>query len=385
MAKSLGPVKRKFSPWTDPASAPFIRFENVTKRFGDFVAVDNLTLDIYEREFFSLLGPSGCGKTTLMRMLAGFEEPTEGRILLQGKDISGVPPYKRPTNMMFQSYALFPHMSVEKNIAFGLEQDGLPKAEIRTRVEELLQMVKLEQFAKRKPNQLSGGQRQRVALARSLAKRPKVLLLDEPLGALDKKLREETQFELMDIQTKLGLTFLIVTHDQEEAMTVSDRIAVMDKGMVVQVATPAEIYEAPNSRYVADFIGDINIFEAEITSNTAADGKPSTVLLDCDGLKVAVEQDCATIAGNKVVFAVRPEKVRISLDQPDDTSINVAHGEVWDIGYLGDFSVFIVQMADGRTMRAAQANVSRLVDRPITFGDMVWLNWKADSGLVLTR
>ena len=385
MAKSLGPVKRKFSPWTDPASAPFIRFENVTKRFGDFVAVDNLTLDIYEREFFSLLGPSGCGKTTLMRMLAGFEEPTEGRILLQGKDISGVPPYKRPTNMMFQSYALFPHMSVEKNIAFGLEQDGLPKAEIKTRVEELLQMVKLEQFAKRKPNQLSGGQRQRVALARSLAKRPKVLLLDEPLGALDKKLREETQFELMDIQTKLGLTFLIVTHDQEEAMTVSDRIAVMDKGMVVQVATPAEIYEAPNSRYVADFIGDINIFEAEITSNTAVDGKPSTVLLDCDGLKVAVEQDCATIAGNKVAFAVRPEKVRISLDQPDDTSINVAHGEVWDIGYLGDFSVFIVQMADGRTMRAAQANVSRLVDRPITFGDMVWLNWKADSGLVLTR
>ena len=385
MAKSLGPVKRKFSPWTDPASAPFIRFENVTKRFGDFVAVDNLTLDIYEREFFSLLGPSGCGKTTLMRMLAGFEEPTEGRILLQGKDISGVPPYKRPTNMMFQSYALFPHMSVEKNIAFGLEQDGLPKAEIRTRVEELLHMVKLEQFAKRKPNQLSGGQRQRVALARSLAKRPKVLLLDEPLGALDKKLREETQFELMDIQTKLGLTFLIVTHDQEEAMTVSDRIAVMDKGMVVQVATPAEIYEAPNSRYVADFIGDINIFEAEITSNTAADGKPATVLLDCDGLKVAVEQDCATIAGNKVAFAVRPEKVRISLDQPDDTSINVAHGEVWDIGYLGDFSVFIVQLADGRTMRAAQANVSRLVDRPITFGDMVWLSWKADSGLVLTR
>ncbi len=384
MAKSLGPVKRKFSPWTDPAAVPFIRFENVTKRFGDFVAVDNLTLNIYEREFFSLLGPSGCGKTTLMRMLAGFEEPTEGRILLQGKDISGVPPYKRPTNMMFQSYALFPHMSVEKNIAFGLEQDGLPKAEIKARVEELLQMVKLEQFARRKPNQLSGGQRQRVALARSLAKRPQVLLLDEPLGALDKKLREETQFELMDIQTKLGLTFLIVTHDQEEAMTVSDRIAVMDKGMVVQVATPAEIYEAPNSRYVADFIGDINIFEAEITSKTTEDGKPATVLLDCDGMKVAVEQDCAMIAGNKVAFAVRPEKVRISLDQPQDTSINVAHGEVWDIGYLGDFSVFIVQLADGRTMRAAQANVSRLVDRPITFGDMVWLSWKADSGLVLT-
>ncbi len=385
MAKSLGPVKRKFSPWTDPASVPFIRFENVTKRFGDFVAVDNLTLDIYEREFFSLLGPSGCGKTTLMRMLAGFEEPTQGRILLQGKDISGVPPYKRPTNMMFQSYALFPHMTVEKNIAFGLEQDNISKADIRTRVEEMLRLVKLTEFAKRKPSQLSGGQRQRVALARSLAKRPKVLLLDEPLGALDKKLREETQFELMDLQQTLGLTFLIVTHDQEEAMTVSDRIAVMDKGIIVQVATPAEIYEAPNSRYVADFIGDINIFEAEIKEKAASAGKPETVMLDCEGLPVAVEQDCAAAVGSKVAFAIRPEKVRISLDPPVEQSINVGHGEVWDIGYLGDFSVFIVKLDDGRVMRAAQANVSRLVDRPITFGDMVWLSWKADSGLVLTR
>ncbi|EGL64558.1 ABC transporter, nucleotide binding/ATPase protein [Agrobacterium sp. ATCC 31749] len=385
MAKTLGPVKRKFSPWDNPDAVPFIRFENVTKRFGDFVAVNNLTLDIYEREFFSLLGPSGCGKTTLMRMLAGFEEPTEGRILLQGKDISGVPPYKRPTNMMFQSYALFPHMSVEKNIAFGLEQDGLPKADIAARVEEMLRLVKLTEFAKRKPSQLSGGQRQRVALARSLAKRPKVLLLDEPLGALDKKLREETQFELMDIQTNLGLTFLIVTHDQEEAMTVSDRIAVMDKGNVVQVATPAEIYEAPNTRYVADFIGDINIFDAHVVANASDIGKPGLVTMDCDGLKVSVEQECAAAAGSQVAYAIRPEKVRISLDQPADSSINSAYGEVWDIGYLGDFSVFIVKLADGRVIRAAQANVSRLVDRPITFGDMVWLNWKPDSGLVLTR
>ncbi|EMS99760.1 spermidine/putrescine ABC transporter ATPase [Agrobacterium tumefaciens str. Cherry 2E-2-2] len=385
MAKTLGPVKRKFSPWDNPDAVPFIRFENVTKRFGDFVAVNNLTLDIYEREFFSLLGPSGCGKTTLMRMLAGFEEPTEGRILLQGKDISGVPPYKRPTNMMFQSYALFPHMSVEKNVAFGLEQDGLPKADIAARVEEMLRLVKLTEFARRKPSQLSGGQRQRVALARSLAKRPKVLLLDEPLGALDKKLREETQFELMDIQTNLGLTFLIVTHDQEEAMTVSDRIAVMDKGNVVQVATPAEIYEAPNSRYVADFIGDINIFDANVVANASDIGKPGLVTLDCEGLKVAVEQECAAATGSQVAFAIRPEKVRISLDQPGDSSVNSAYGEVWDIGYLGDFSVFIVKLADGRVIRAAQANVSRLVDRPITFGDMVWLNWKPDSGLVLTR
>jgi putrescine transport system ATP-binding protein len=385
MAKSLGPVKRKFSPWTDPSAVPFIRFENITKRFGTFTAVDNLTLDIYEREFFSLLGPSGCGKTTLMRMLAGFEEPTEGRILLQGKDISGVPPYRRPTNMMFQSYALFPHMTVEKNVAFGLEQDNLPKGEIATRVEEMLKLVKLEQFAKRKPNQLSGGQRQRVALARSLAKRPKVLLLDEPLGALDKKLREETQFELMDLQTNLGLTFLIVTHDQEEAMTVSDRIAVMDKGLIMQVATPAEIYEAPNSRYVADFIGDINILEGTIIATDSALGAPGTVAIDCDGIAVSAEQECQAVKGDKVAFAVRPEKVRISPDQPADISANAVYGEVWDIGYLGDFSVFLVKLADGRVVRAAQANVSRLVDRPITFGDMVWLTWPLDAGLVLTR
>jgi putrescine transport system ATP-binding protein len=381
MAKTLGPVRRKFMPWTDPAAVPFIRFENVTKRFGDFVAVKELTLDIYEKEFFSLLGPSGCGKTTLMRMLAGFEEPTTGRILLQGKDISGVPPYRRPTNMMFQSYALFPHMTVQKNIAFGLEQDGLPKAEIDGRVEEMLRLVKLSEFAKRKPSQLSGGQRQRVALARSLAKRPKVLLLDEPLGALDRKLREETQFELMDIQHTLGLTFLIVTHDQEEAMTVSDRIAVMDKGIIVQVATPAEIYEAPNSRYVADFIGDINIFDAKVTGNEGG-----LVKLDSSGLMVAVEQpDCPAAAGNAVAFAIRPEKVRISPDAPADTGFNCAKGEVLDIGYLGDFSLFLVKMPDGRIMRAAQANVSRLVDRPITFGDVVWLTWPADAGIVLTR
>ncbi|TWD55369.1 putrescine transport system ATP-binding protein [Agrobacterium vitis] len=379
MAKTLGPVKRKFSPWTDTAQVPFIRFENVTKRFGPFTAVDNLTLNIYEREFFSLLGPSGCGKTTLMRMLAGFEEPTEGRILLQGQDLAGVPPYRRPTNMMFQSYALFPHMTVEKNIAFGLEQDNLPKAEIKARVEEMLRLVKLENFAKRKPNQLSGGQRQRVALARSLAKRPKVLLLDEPLGALDRKLREETQFELMDIQTELGLTFLIVTHDQEEAMTVSDRIAVMDKGEIVQVATPAEIYEAPNSRYVADFIGDINIVEGRLQCR----GEQSAVI--GTDFTAVIDQPCDLADGASVAFAIRPEKVRISTDPPAETVTNAVYGEVWDIAYLGDFSVFIIKREDGFVFRAAQANVSRLVDRPITFGDMVWLTWTADAGLLLTR
>ena len=384
MARSLGPVKRTFAPWVEPDAVPFIRFENITKRYGDFTAVTNLSLDIYEREFFSLLGPSGCGKTTLMRMLAGFEEPTEGRIFLQGKDISGVPPYRRPTNMMFQSYALFPHMTVEKNIAFGLEQDKLPKGEIDARVQEMLRLVRLEEFARRKPGQLSGGQRQRVALARSLAKRPKVLLLDEPLGALDRKLREETQFELMDIQHTLGLTFLIVTHDQEEAMTVSDRIAVMDKGRIVQVATPAEIYEAPNCRYVADFIGDINIMEGTVTG-LGEGGSPAILTMNCDGLVVAVEQEAAAVPGSSAAFAIRPEKVRITIDPPAETTVNAAYGEVWDIGYLGDFSIFLVRLEDGRIIRAAQANVSRLVDRPITFGDMVWLSWSRDAGLILTN
>ena len=287
MAKTaLGPVRRKFAPWNDPAAKPFIEFHGVTKRFGDFAAVDDISLSIYEREFFALLGPSGCGKTTMMRMIAGFEEPTAGDILLEGRNLAGVPPYRRPSNMMFQSYALFPHMSVEANVAFGLKQAGMPAADIKVRVEEMLKLVKLTPFAKRKPHQLSGGQRQRVALARSLAKKPKVLLLDEPLGALDKKLREETQFELSDLQVDLGLTFVIVTHDQEEAMTLADRIAVMDHGKIVQIGTPSEIYEQPNSRYVADFIGNINLLEGKVVG---ADG--ATIRLECGGTGALVDVD----------------------------------------------------------------------------------------------
>lgn len=253
-----------FEPWNDPNEPPLIQFKNVTKKFGDFTAIDDLTQDIYAKEFFALLGPSGCGKTTMMRMLGGFETPTSGTILIAGQDMNNVPPNKRAVNMMFQNYALFPHLSIYENIAFGLRRTDMAKGAIDARVHEMLKLTRLEKFAQRKPHQISGGQRQRVALARSLAKAPKLLLLDEPLGALDKKLRQDTQFELMDIQEKTGTTFVIVTHDQEEAMTVASRVAVMDEGRIIQVATPDVIYEAPNSTYVADFIGDVNLIKGTV-------------------------------------------------------------------------------------------------------------------------
>jgi putrescine transport system ATP-binding protein len=380
--KALGPIRRTFSPWEDPNAVPFIAFDRVTKRFGDFVAVNDLSLAIYEREFFALLGPSGCGKTTLMRMIAGFEQPTSGRVYLDGQDLAGVPPYRRPTNMMFQSYALFPHMTVEGNIGFGLRQARMPKAEIARRVEEMLHLVKLGPFAKRKPHQLSGGQRQRVALARSLAKNPKVLLLDEPLAALDKKLREETQFELIDLQQRLGLTFVIVTHDQEEAMTVADRIAVMDQGRIIQVATPAEIYEQPNSRYVAGFIGDINLIEGRVASTY-----DHTVRLECPGTGAVVEVNQALEAekGDPAWFAIRPEKVAISHDPPPEGTLNTVSGEVWDIGYLGDVSVYHVRLPTGATLKATVTNRTRLVERPISWDDRVFLSWSRDGGVILTR
>ncbi len=380
--KTIGGIRRKFAPWNDPQAVPLIRYQNVTKRFGEFTAVDNLSLDIYEREFFALLGPSGCGKTTLMRMLAGFEEPTEGKITLAGEDLVGTPPYKRQTNMMFQSYALFPHMSVWDNIAFGLRQDRMEKGAVAARVEEMLKLVKLEQFAKRKPHQLSGGQRQRVALARSLAKRPKVLLLDEPLGALDKKLREETQFELMDIQMELGMTFLIVTHDQEEAMTVADRIAVMNHGKLVQVAPPAVIYEQPNSRYVADFVGDVNILDARVESIA-----PGAVTLRAEAapdMPIRVSQECPAKVGDTVAVALRPEKLRVELDPPADPSANCLTGTIWDIGYLGDLSIYHVELPNGTRVKAAKPNLTRMVERPITWDDKVYVSFTPDAGVVLT-
>ncbi|MEJ8473636.1 ABC transporter ATP-binding protein [Roseibium algae] len=389
--KPIGPVRRAFAPWDDPAAKPFIEFQNVTKRFGDFTAVDNLSLKIYEREFFALLGGSGCGKTTMMRMLAGFETPTEGRILLDGQDMAGVPPYRRPANMMFQSYALFPHMSVEANIAFGLKQDKMSKSAIAERVVEMLQLTKLEQFAKRKPHQLSGGQRQRVALARALAKKPKVLLLDEPLGALDRKLREETQFELMAIQEDLKTTFLIVTHDQEEAMTVADRIAVMDVGKIVQVASPSEIYETPSSKFVADFIGDVNLIEAKVLETSEGGSLLQAVGYD---FKIDTVEQTDAAKGDIVWYAIRPEKIRIAHGESSKSEAseggasaigtNGTSGEVWDIAYLGDVSIFHSRIGGETTLRSTVANVTRLVERPITWEDQVALSWDRDAGVILT-
>ncbi|MDZ7823604.1 MAG: ABC transporter ATP-binding protein [Ahrensia sp.] len=379
--KSLGSIRRSFAPWLDPSAKPYIAFENVTKTFGDFVAVRNLTLHIYEREFYSLLGPSGCGKSTLLRMLAGFEKPTSGEIYLDGQPLSGVPPYKRPVNMMFQSYALFPHMSVAENVAFGLKQAGVNKAETSERVSAMLKLVKLESFANRKPHQLSGGQRQRVALARSVVLRPKLLLLDEPLGALDKKLREETQFELMDLQQDLGLTFMIVTHDQEEAMTMSDRIAVMDQGTVIQTGTPAEIYEAPNSRYVADFIGSVNTLEGVVTSN-----KAGTVLLQGkDGFVLEVDAGDSALQKDKTAwFAVRPEKIKISRKKPAGNT-NAVQGETWDIAYMGDMTVFNIKLESGAVLQASQLNALRKTDDPIGYDEKVWVSFAPDAGVLLER
>ena len=365
----------------ESAAPPLVRFEAVSKRFAGVSAVEGLSLDIFPGEFFALLGPSGCGKTTLLRLLAGLETLDAGRILLDGRDLAAVPPHRRPVNMMFQSYALFPHLDVERNVAFGLKQDGLPKAEIAARVADMLALVKLEGYERRKPHQLSGGQRQRVALARALVKRPRALLLDEPLAALDKKLRDETQFELMHLRQKLGLTFMIVTHDQEEAMTVADRIGVMDRGRLVQVATPPEIYEQPNSRWVADFIGEVNLIEGRVAEMGA---RATTVTSEHVGKLEAAPANEAR-PGATVWVALRPEKVRISHAQPAGAGANCVAGVVWDIGYLGDVSVYKVRLDTGFVVKAAAPNLARLIERPFSFGERVWLSWAGDAGVVLTR
>ena len=370
-----------FAPWDDPNEKPLIRFQNVTKKFGEFVAIDDLTLDIYAQEFFALLGPSGCGKTTMMRMLAGFENPTKGKMELAGQDIADVPPNKRAVNMMFQSYALFPHLSIWENIAFGLKRDRKSKDEIAARVDEMLKLTRLEKFAQRKPHQISGGQRQRVALARSLAKAPKLLLLDEPLGALDKKLRQDTQFELMDIQETTGTTFVIVTHDQEEAMTVASRVAVMDEGKIIQVSTPAAIYEYPNSVYVADFIGEVNIIKA--TAKPA--GKDQYHLDWAAGqTPIIAASENPFSDGQKAHLAIRPEKIAITMEKPKDAP-NVLQGKVLDIAYLGNLSTYHVELPGGHIIKAQTANTRRLARRDITWEDKIWISWSATAGVLLDQ
>ena len=370
----------KAAPWNDPASRPYVEVERVTKSFGDFKAVDDVSLKIYKGEIFCLLGASGCGKTTLLRILGGFETPSSGRIFIDGEDMTGVPPYERPVNMMFQSYALFPHMTVEQNVAFGLKQDGVAKAEIADRVATMLELVKLSGLGKRKPHQLSGGQKQRVALARSLVKRPKLLLLDEPLGALDKKLREHTQFELVSLQDKLGVTFIVVTHDQEEAMTLASRIGVMNHGEIVQAGTPSEIYEFPGSKFVADFVGSVNIFEGKLIED-----EPEHVRIASDELGATIYVSHGISAPPEAIVwaAIRPEKVFMSTAQPEGKD-NVVRGAVQDIAYLGDLSIYLVKLATGKVVRVTQPNTSRHAEA-ITWDQQVYLSWDPTSPVVVTR
>jgi putrescine transport system ATP-binding protein len=360
---------------------PLVQFDTVSKRFGGVVAVDSVLLDILEGEFFALLGPSGCGKTTLLRMLAGFEQPSEGRVLLDGEDLTGTPPHQRPVNMMFQSYALFPHLTVAGNIAFGLKQDGMSKPEIETRVGEMLKLVRLDGLGERRPHQLSGGQRQRVALARALAKSPKVLLLDEPLSALDRKLREETRFELMELQKRLGLTFIVVTHDQEEAMMMADRVGVMNDGRLIQVAPPAEMYERPNSRWVAGFIGDVNLIEGRVVSS----GLGHSVVEGTDAGRLMVAHTADLTPGTHVWVALRPEKIELDTKVPVAGGDNSFAGRVSEIGYLGGLSIYKIRLDSGTEIKAAVVNRERKPAHPVGIDDRVFLSFKPEASVLLTR
>jgi len=367
------------SPASTSADAHFLQIQDVVKDFSGYKAVNHVSLDIAKGEIFALLGSSGCGKTTLLRMLAGFETPTSGRIILNGQDLAGLPPYERPLNMMFQSYALFPHLSVWDNIAFGLRRDGLPKDEVASRVEAMLKLVQLGKFAKRKPHQLSGGQQQRVALARSLAKQPQMLLLDEPMGALDKKLREQTQIELVNIIEQVGVTCVMVTHDQEEAMTMASRVAVMSEGRFLQVGSPSEVYETPQTRFVADFIGNVNLMDGTLDEDYA-----DHVVIGCEDCKHFVGHGITGTEGMPVTVALRPEKIHLSRHKPAD-DYNSVQGTIEEMSYFGSFTVYRVKLASGAMLKVSQANTVRQRDDELTWGDSVWAHWSRSAHVVLTQ
>ncbi|MCS3837896.1 putrescine transport system ATP-binding protein [Pseudomonas sp. JAI111] len=378
MAVASGAYKKALEGDQTPKQV-LVKIDRVTKKFDETIAVDDVSLEIKKGEIFALLGGSGSGKSTLLRMLAGFERPTEGRIFLDGVDITDMPPYERPINMMFQSYALFPHMTVAQNIAFGLKQDKIPAAEVDARVADMLKLVQMTQYAKRKPHQLSGGQRQRVALARSLAKRPKLLLLDEPMGALDKKLRSQMQLELVEIIERVGVTCVMVTHDQEEAMTMAERIAIMHLGWIAQIGSPIDIYETPTSRLVCEFIGNVNIFDGEVIDD--AEGHATITCKDLDRQIYVGHGISTSVQDKSVTYAIRPEKLLVTPTMPT-CEYNWSSGKVHDIAYLGGHSVFYVELPSGKIVQSFVANAERRGQRP-TWGDQVYVYWEDDSGVVL--
>ena len=367
---------------TDSAQPAFLRIEDLVKDFDGYKAVNHVSLDVAQGEIFALLGSSGCGKSTLLRMLAGFETPSAGRISLAGRDLADVPPYERPINMMFQSYALFPHLTVWDNVAFGLRREKLPRAEVAAKVGQMLELVQLGAFARRKPHQLSGGQQQRVALARSLAKQPQLLLLDEPLGALDKKLREQTQIELVNIIERVGVTCVMVTHDQEEAMTMASRIAVMNEGRFLQVGAPGEIYESPATRLVADFIGNVNLMDGRLAVDA-----PDHTIVDCADCRHFVGHGIGGSVGQTVTVALRPEKIHLARHQPggDASGFNTVAGTIQEMSYFGAFTVYRLQLASGAQLQVSLANTQRQREDDFTWGDRVWAHWSRAAQVILTQ